>query len=473
MGIFDEPLVFVDIETNGLNPVRGRVIEVAAIRVEQGEIVQTFNKLIDPGTELPRFITNLTGIQPDDLRGAPVFLQIAEELSKILDDAIFVAHNVRFDYSFLKQEFSRVGKSFSPRQLCTVRLSRALYPEYKSHKLAHLIERHGFQYSARHRAYDDAHILWQFLQHAHETFTPEVLDAAIAKQIKRPSIPKNLDPQIVADLPEGAGVYIFEDDQNRPIYVGKSVTIKKRVLSHFARDHEITSEFKIAQHVANIRTISTGSELEALLLESRLVKELQPLYNKQLRRTDKLLVARQATTAYGHHTISIEEADEISPETSHQILAVYPRRGAAKQSLETLQKTYDLCPKLLGLEKSKTSCFLYQLHKCKGACIGKEPAETYNQRLATAFETLRIEQWPFTGAVLIKDMTSGAQSGVVVDQWCVVAQYAQEEDCDPVVTLHEKHFDLDAYKIVRSYLAQKRPFLKITPISLQALHSFC
>lgn len=183
MGIFDEPLVFVDIETTGLSPVQGRVIEVAAIRVEQGEVTQTFNKLVDPGAELPYFITNLTGIAAEDLRDAPVFLQIAEELEAILQDALFIAHNVRFDYSFLKQEFSRVGKHFDPQLLCTMRLSRALYPEYKSHKLANLIERHGLQYQARHRAYDDAHVLWQFLQHAHIEFTPDILRAAASKQL--------------------------------------------------------------------------------------------------------------------------------------------------------------------------------------------------------------------------------------------------------------------------------------------------
>jgi DNA polymerase-3 subunit epsilon len=472
MGIFDEPLVFVDIETNGLSPIRGRVVEVAAIRVEQSEVTQVFNKLINPGTALPSFITNLTGITNDDVADAPVFLQIAEELHKILQDAVFIAHNVRFDYSFLKQEFARVGKPFSPRQLCTVRLSRALYPEHRSHKLASLIERHGFTYQARHRAYDDAHILWQFLQHAEQNFAHEVLQAAIAKQLKQPALPKNLDPQIVKDLPNEAGVYIFEDAKGYPLYVGKSVAIRKRVLSHFSNDHGNTGEFKIAQHIANIRTITTGSELEALLLESQLVKELQPLYNKQLRRTSKLLLARKVANETGHFAVELEEANQILPEESSNILAVYPRRGMAKESLENLQKTYDLCPKLLGLEKSKGACFSRQLHKCRGACVNAEPPDLYNHRLATAFQNRRIEQWPFKGAVAIKDLASPLQTGIVVDQWCVVAQFKQEEDCEPVIKTLTKHFDLDAYRILHSYLQQKRAQLHIVPISMQELSSF-
>jgi DNA polymerase-3 subunit epsilon len=150
MSVLGEPLVFVDIETNGLNHIRGRVIEVAAIRIEEGRVVREFNQLIDPGAPLPQFITNLTGITETDLQGAPLFVAVADELLEVMQGAIFVAHNVRFDYSFLKQEFRRIGKQFSPRQLCTVRLSRALYPTQRSHKLQSLIDRHGFAADHRH-----------------------------------------------------------------------------------------------------------------------------------------------------------------------------------------------------------------------------------------------------------------------------------------------------------------------------------
>ncbi len=132
--ILDQPLVFVDIETNGLDHVRGRVIEVAGIRVEGGQVVSSFSSLVDPETDIPYFITNLTGITTNDVRQAPTFAQISDELAAVMEGAVFVAHNVRFDYSFLKQEFKRVGKTFAPKQLCTVKLSRALYPHEKSHK---------------------------------------------------------------------------------------------------------------------------------------------------------------------------------------------------------------------------------------------------------------------------------------------------------------------------------------------------
>ena len=184
ISIFDAPLVFVDIETNGLDHLRGRVIEVAAIRVEAGKVVQIFRSLIDPEIDVPNYITKLTGITTNDLKGAPTFDQVAQELWAVLDGAVFVAHNVRFDYSFLRQEFARLDLPFLPRQLCTVKLSRALYPHEKSHKLQDLIQRHGFSFTARHRAYDDAAVLWQFILYIREQFPPEQVAQAIGRQLR-------------------------------------------------------------------------------------------------------------------------------------------------------------------------------------------------------------------------------------------------------------------------------------------------
>jgi DNA polymerase-3 subunit epsilon len=464
--VLDRPLVFVDIETDGLDYVRGHVIEVAAIRVEGGKIVRSFTSLVDPGGELPRFITNLTGIKTSDVRGAPSFLQIADELREVLDGAIFVAHNVRFDYSFLKQEYRRLGQTFSPQQLCTVRLSRALFPEYRSHKLQDLINRYGFSYAARHRAYDDAAILWQFIRYVRNTVAAEVVDAAVARQIRRPSLPKHVDPALIADLPVGPGVYIFEDEGNRPLYVGKSINIKKRVLQHFGNDVHDSKEFKITQTVHHISTQITDGELSALLLESRLVKELQPIYNRQLRRVNKLIVVRAETTENGHLQLNLEEMSPEAALTSRDTLATYPRRSTAKASLETLLRTYNLCPKLLGLEKATGACFWYQLGKCQGACLGAEPAALYNARLQTAFQGRKVESWPYSGPILVKET---AESGIVVDDWCVLAEVSQQPDCEPQVKSWSRVFDLDTYKILQSFIGNKPRGLQVQILSQSQL----
>lgn len=470
VAVLQQPLVFVDIETNGLNHVRGRVIEVAAIRVEDGKVVKSFSSLIDPESELPYFITNLTGITTNDVKKAPTFLQIADELEEILRDAIFVAHNVRFDYSFIKQEFKRLGRDFTPKQLCTVKLSRALYPHERSHKLQSLIDRHGFTYKSRHRAYDDAAILWQFTQYITKHFPPEQITAAITQQIKTPAVPRALQPALVRDLPQSPGVYIFEDEAGRPLYVGKSVNIKKRVMSHFSRDHADTREFKMAQTIASIRTEQTAGELSALLLESRLVKELQPVYNRQLRRLSKLLLVKQQRDLHGYVAVELEEASLIDPAAAGDILAVFPRRSRAKAVLNDITKTFDLCPKLMGLEKASGACFMRQLHKCHGACVQQEPVDVYNQRLLTAFENQRIKAWPFKGAVLLEErLDSDAVQAIVVDKWCVLGELKQEPFCEPVFKPAEAVFDLDTYKILQSHVTRKIRDLTIRPLGPAAL----
>jgi DNA polymerase III subunit epsilon len=472
MNVLDGPLVFVDIETNGLSHVRGRVIEVAAIRVEGGQIVREFKQLVDPGTPLPQFITNLTGITPEDLRDAPLFMAIADELEEVLAGAVFVAHNVRFDYSFLKQEFARIGKQFRPKQLCTVRLSRALFPAQRSHKLQELIRVHGLQVAARHRAYDDAHALWQFLQKLQSTMPAELLEQALARQLPHPSLPKGLSREVIDTLPAGCGVYIFEDESGQPIYIGKSIHIKERVMEHFMRDHAATSEFKIAQSVRRITTQETAGELEALLLESQLVKQHQPLYNKKLRRTEKLLLAKHAPGETGHLLVSLEEASHVLPEDIPGILAIYQHRGRARDALNRMAKEHDLCPKLLGLEKSKGACFSYQLHKCRGACVDAEPAQAYNERLLAAFARSRIEHWPFNGPILVQEKTDSQRShGIIVDQWCVIGEIEQEPDCSPRLNTRPRVFDLDTYTIIRSHLTHKLSTLSVKPVSFQALRN--
>lgn len=462
----------MDIETTGMSYTRGRVIEVAAIRVEAGVVTREYSSVVDPGTDLPPFITGLTGLTDRDLRAAPTFHDIADELHGILADAVFVAHNARFDYGFLKHEFQRTGLKFDPKLLCTVKLSRALYPAARGHKLQDVIDRCGLKVKGRHRAYDDAKAMWQFIQHTQSNFPAPLIEDAIRQQLKSPSLPKNLTPASVRNLPESPGVYIFEDDKGRPLYIGKSINIRKRVLSHFRSDYEYESEFKISQQVNHIETVVTGGELEALLLESKLIKDLQPVYNRQLRRRQKMTLARQRRDANGYIVIDIEDVSEINPDRTSEILGVYSTKGKAKQFLSQICKDLGLCPKLMGLEKNHGSCFAYHLKKCTGACCGAEPASAYNQRLLAAFEGRRLRDWPYASAVLIEERTDDdGISSMVVDQWCVIAEIRQDPECDPVVNLQGKMFDIDTYKILRSFLDSSTHKLNIRPVSQEWLQT--
>jgi DNA polymerase-3 subunit epsilon len=471
MSVLEGPLVYVDIETNGLSYTSGKIIEVAVIRVENGQIIDSLNYLLNPGRPIPPFITRITGITDIDVERASDFADIADELFDVMHGAVFVAHNVRFDYSFLKNEFKRVGKQFNPKLLCTVKLSRSIYPEFRNHKLQDLIDRCNLSVTNRHRAFDDADAMRQFIEHLQQAFPSEVVDRAVARQIKAPSLPAGLSASIINALPDGPGVYIFEDERGSPLYIGKSVNLKKRVLSHFSSDHSSDGEFKIAQMIANIDTRPTAGELEALLLESSLIKDLQPLYNRQLRRTQKLTIARRGYDARGYANILLEDVSDIDTAELGEILAVYTTRGKAKRLLDELCKTYGLCPRLTGLEKGQGACFSYQLKKCSGACCGKITADQHNDLLLEVFDRTRLKEWPFKSAILVQEMADDENyRSFVIDQWCIIADINQPENCSPTVNFHNSGFDLDAYRIIKSFIETKRQKLNIQPISRAELN---
>ena len=433
---------------------RGRVIEVAAIRVENNHVVDTVHTLLDPGTSIPYPITQITGITDGDVRGKPTFDEIADRLIELFDGAVFVAHNVRFDYSFLRQEFKNVGNDFTPKQVCTVKLSRALYPQMPRHRLSDVIAYHDFSFINRHRAYDDALVLFQFWQKIQVDHSPDILESAIKSQVAHPSIPRHLDASLIRGLPSGPGVYVFEDSTGAPLYIGKSINIKKRVLSHFTADTRESKEFKISQNIRNISYIETTGELSALLLESHLIKQHMPVYNRRLRRLRSLTVTQQKVDANGYVNLHLSSLSMAEVPEYGDIVAMHPRRSAAKSSLLTAIQTFELCPKLCGLEKTKGACFSHQLGKCRGACVGKEPADTYNQRLHAAYDGRGVDDWPHDGPMLIIEQheTNGSQTGYVVNNWIIEGIVKAESDYEPTYEAYAQEFDLDAYTILRSYL---------------------
>lgn len=470
--MFKEPVVYVDIETTGVSYRSNRIIEVAAIRVENDQIVDTFTTLVNPGSPIPYYITRLTGITSGDVADAPQFEAIAERLHEILSGAIFIAHNVRFDYSFIKKQLALCNITYNPRMLCSVRMSRALYPQEKGHSLQAIINRFELATTARHRAYEDAEVIWRFFKHAHQQHGPDLFTAAALKQLKHKSAPPNVAGDAFDNIPNTPGVYTFYDKDKSPIYIGKSVTLRKRVMSHFAQDTAIDKEMKLSLHTHTISFIETGTELEALLLESRMVKEQLPLYNRMLRRYKKMYVLYADTNDDEYMTISVDLVDSEDIQPDNSIYGVYPSKMKAKHALEEIQKTFELCPKLLGLEKSNGACFKYQLHKCRGACIGDEPHHIYNQRLETAFERNKLESWPYKDPIVLSQLTAdNQQKNLVIDNWNVIGEIYSDEGCETQYKAWQSVFDLDTYKIIRGYLARKSSSLTLQPISHAQLNA--
>jgi len=451
--MFNYPVVFVDIETTGGSYRNSRVLEVAAIRFENGEIVKEFSTLINPETYIPPTITSITGITENDIVGAPTFEEIADELLEVLEGAVFVAHNVRFDYSFLKMEFAKIGSGFSPKLLCTVRLSRYLYAAQKGHSLEKIILRHSIPVLDRHRALEDARAILYFSQLAFDEHGPDSFEQAVMHQLKSQSLPPHLDIQELEQIGNVPGVYIFKDETHQPVYVGKSITLKKRVMSHF--QSTAPKELKLSQQVHHVETVPTGSELTALLLESKLIKELKPIYNRLLRRVSlyAMLVKKEQD---GYASLAVVSGNVNNETDLSTIYGMYANRTKAKQALDELTRSYQLCPKLMGLEKANGACFSFMLGKCKGACVGQESAEEYNKRFEVALERSKLSEWPYEGSITIPVNEAGEK--VVINNWII--QGFHDEYGEAVINDAEPNFDLDEYKIIRRFIKENRQFIQ-------------
>src|SRR5258708_3044875 len=338
---------FLDIETSGTSLRGDRIIEIGILRVENNQLVRTYTSLVNPQTYVSPFIEAMTGIHKEELETAPVFADIKDEILEVLKDCILVAHNVRFDYGFLKREFAWLGEKFSTKQCCSVKLSRFLYPQWRRHNLDAIISRFNFSCEKRHRAFDDAKVLWDFFQEIQKQFPEKDLNDALSRVMKHTSLPISISQETIDALPENPGVYIFYGENDAPLYVGKSINIRNRVLSHFANDHSSATEMKITQQIKRIETISTPGELGALFKEASLVKKLQPLYNRQLRNARKLIKLVKKETQEGYHSIAIETVTTITTEELKHIIGIFRSKKQAEEFLFSIAKEQKLCDKLL------------------------------------------------------------------------------------------------------------------------------
>ncbi|HEX6828467.1 MAG TPA: exonuclease domain-containing protein, partial [Burkholderiales bacterium] len=219
--MFDRSTVFLDLETTGASASHDRITEIGMLEVERGRLVGEWSTLVNPEAPIPPAIEALTGISNEMVRDAPTFADLAGELLERLEGRLLVAHNARFDYGFLRNEFRRLGIRYQSPVLCTVKLSRRLYPAHHRHNLDSLIERHGIICSGRHRALGDARVLWEFVQKSSAEVGAAVMDRALEDLLRAPATPPGLGPEVMDDVPEGPGVYVFYGDNEVPLYVGK------------------------------------------------------------------------------------------------------------------------------------------------------------------------------------------------------------------------------------------------------------
>lgn len=455
---------FLDIETTGGNSSHDRITEIGIRFWRAGEVVGEWQTLINPETRISPFIESLTGISDAMVADAPVFEDITGVLEEQLKDTIFVAHNARFDYGFIKAEFRRLGLLFSAKVLCTVKLSRTLYPGFRRHNMDALIERHHLEQVQRHRALGDVSAMMAFFEHALAEKGSDAMEAAIRNLLQRPSIPSNLPTDVLQDLPRGPGVYRFYGENDVLLYVGKSTNIAQRVASHFSGDHNSSRGIRMSESLRRVDWTETAGELGALLLELKQIKQLKPLFNRRSRAAKNLVSIELAENSSGY--LQARLVWEIEPHRLGDYFGLFRSKKDAEKALSGIAAKNDLCNKLLGLEPDGDGpCFQRSLGRCRGACDGGEDVVRYNLRTQIAFHGLRLKTWPWKGAVGVVEHNArtGRTDILVVYNWMHVATLRGMDEIDGLSLRGQAvNFDLDSYKlVVKALMGQDGRSLKV------------
>jgi DNA polymerase III subunit epsilon len=437
----------IDIETTGLNARKDRITEIAIFIHDGEKVVEKFESLINPECRIPFHITALTGISNKMVADAPRFFEVARRIVELTDGKTIVAHNASFDYNFIRCEFKRLMYDYTRRTLCTKKLSRKLMPGIQSYGLGSLARILNFTNPARHRAAGDALTTVYLLEHLLKIeCKPE--------EISLKGLHTKLSVEVIKKLPEAPGVYYFHNENNDIIYIGKSVSIKSRVMSHLSNnDHK--REIEMRERTASVTYELTGSDLVASLLESAEIKKHKPLFNRSLRRSmfQYGLFSYTAKDGYIHFSIEQIKGDRL-PLTSY---------GSRKEGVSHLQRLLDefnLCQKLCGLYTSSGGCFDHHMGICRGACVGDESPAEYNDRVIDAISKYTYKNKNF---FIVDDGRFDHECSVVkVENGRYIGfGYVELDNIDTNAgILHDiiKPFEdnRDAHVIIRGYLRKNR-----------------
>jgi DNA polymerase III subunit epsilon len=399
----------VDIETTGGYAENHRMTEIAIIHHDGMQVTHRFQTLINPGRRMPLFITGLTGITDEMVRAAPFFEDVAGEIFEQLKDRVFVAHNAHFDYSFLKKELEEAGIPWSTRKLCTVKLSRKIIPGLDSYSLGRLAESLGITIEDRHRAGGDAEATARIFDQLLRRDPGGVISKALKRGSGETILPPNLRKDDYDQLPVLPGVYYFLDAHGQVIYVGKAINIRKRISGHFTGEAAEWNRSNIRNEIHRIRYELTGNELVALILEAQEIRDRWPKYNLAQKNRAEAWGIFDYYDRNGYRRFAINAVTRQA-----RPLLTFSNKSAAWSTLWNKVKEFGLCPKLAGLQTAKGACYAHQSGTCKGACEGKEPGSSYNDRTQEMVESFEVEG--LDAAIFGSGRTAGEQSVILVEQ---------------------------------------------------------
>lgn len=398
----------VDIETTG-GCASGSGITEIAILIHNGKtIIDRYQTLINPQVPIPIYIQALTGITDDMVYDSPVFGQVAEQIYKVLEGRVFVAHNVNFDYSFIKHHLERVGYIFNAQKLCTVRLSRKIKPGLKSYSLGKLCAALNIPLIERHRAEGDAQATAILFSRLLQWDTEGHITTMLGKKSKEQQLPPNLPHLDFEKLPHSPGVYYFKDQTGKVVYVGKAKDIRKRVSSHFTGHNPKPQRQHFLRSIHSIDHEACGTELMALLLEAVEIKRLWPAFNKAIKRQAPkfALYSYEDQNGYFHLEVGNHRKGLDNIHT-------FNLKAEALNLLFKLIRDFELRSDLCGFKSA-----IENGSGVKEPEIGIEklPPIEYNDRVLNAIEHLRLTMQSFI--ILDKGRNEDEQSCIWVENGC-------------------------------------------------------
>ena len=365
--------VVVDVETTGGKYGEEGITEIAIYKYDGLEIIDQLISLINPERPIQPFVENLTGINERMLRNAPKFYEIAKRIVEITTDCVLVAHNASFDYRMLQTEFDRLGFDFERKTLCTVELSKKLIPDVESYKLGKLVRSLGIPLIDRHRAAGDARATLDLLKILLHKDGEKHIVKNLIKSHSNTKKPKHL-LKLLKKVPASMGVYYLHNSKGDVIYIGKSKSMKRRVNQHFSSSGK--KQLRIQLETDSISVEETGSELIALLKELDEIKLHKPKHNRVYKSSFIKFGLSLAENKNDYQVLRLVHAS-----SEDEYLTTFKNLSRARSILFHYAEKYSLCLQLLSLDKKEGGCGLYQKQQCLGACVGEEPAESYNKRV--------------------------------------------------------------------------------------------
>jgi DNA polymerase-3 subunit epsilon len=373
----------VDIETTGGYAAANGIIEIS-IRVFDGEqVVEQYETLINPNQNIPKYIQAFTGITNEMVQDAPVFEEVAEKIYTLLQGNVFVAHNVNFDYSFIKNHLDFYGYTFTAKKLCTVRLSRQIFPGLPSYSLGNLCQSLDIDIVNRHRAGGDAEATVTLFKKLLDNDSKEVIKASLNRNSKEQMLPPHVPKAHFDALPQSPGVYYFHDQKGKVVYVGKAKNIRTRVNSHFSNNSDSRQKQNFVRHIHAISFHETATELMSAILESTEIKRLWPIFNTSQKKQEDVFGLVVYEDQNGYMRLAIERKRRYGTP-----IYTFHYKVDGHGVLRKLMKEFTLCPKLCFMQTDNDPCIGITEDHCHGACEKKEAPKEYNERVLKAIASL-------------------------------------------------------------------------------------